>query len=115
MADTAMDDETSSGKTPPTLTLDMDRYLAVLASEEGTDTEKCALIEAMWDIVCTFVRLGWRVEPIQHAMDQKSCGQISQRLSEREDPALSMLHYSSDNLIETFIASARAEAEKESV
>jgi hypothetical protein len=59
----------------PPLTLDVSRYEALLADFDLSDEERAMFLEAMWNIVVSFVDLGFDLHPLQQiatAADQDS-------------------------------------------
>ncbi|GJL99997.1 MAG: hypothetical protein DHS20C07_16770 [Methyloligella sp.] len=53
----------------PALQLDVEYYQAFLDDEDITDAQKKELIETIWNIVVTFVDLGFGIEPVQQAIE----------------------------------------------
>lgn len=53
----------------PALQLDVEYYQAFLDDEDITDEQKKELIETIWNIVVTFVDLGFGIEPVQQAIE----------------------------------------------
>lgn len=53
----------------PALQLDVEYYQALLDDEDITDAQKKELIETIWNIVVTFVDLGFGIEPVQQAIE----------------------------------------------
>lgn len=49
------------------LALDVEKYRAMLG-EEIPEEDARAFIEAMWDIMRTFVDLGWGLDPVQNIL-----------------------------------------------
>ncbi len=49
----------------PPLTLDFARYEALLADFDMSEEERAALLEAMWNVVVSFVDLGFDLHPLQ--------------------------------------------------
>jgi hypothetical protein len=49
----------------PALTLDVARYEAMLADPALSESERTAFLEALWEIVVTFVDLGFDIHPLQ--------------------------------------------------
>jgi hypothetical protein len=58
--------------TPPTLTLDVDLYQHYLDNSDLTDEQKKELLETLWNVVCSFVQLGFNVHPMQQALSESS-------------------------------------------
>lgn len=55
--------------------IDTSKYEALLANADISDNDKRELIEALWSIVSSFVKLGFGVHPVQLAMRERDCGQ----------------------------------------
>ncbi len=53
----------------PALQLDVEYYQAFLDDEDITEEQKKELIETIWNIVVTFVDLGFGIEPVQQAIE----------------------------------------------
>jgi hypothetical protein len=49
----------------PPLTLDVSRYEALLADFDLSNEERAMFLEAMWNIVVSFVDLGFDLHPLQ--------------------------------------------------
>lgn len=54
----------------PVLTVDTDKYRAMLEDTDLTDDEKRQVLESLWTIIVSFVELGFHVHPLQEV-----CGQ----------------------------------------
>lgn len=74
------DDDTRTGEDAGTsapapvfqaLTLDIDRYQGLLDDLALLPEQREDLIRALWEIICGFVDLGFRVSPLQ-----QSCGDV---------------------------------------
>ena len=59
---------------PPSLTIDWDLYGSYLEDSDLSDEEKRECIQDLWNLVVSFVELGFGVHPIQQAK-QISLGQ----------------------------------------
>lgn len=70
-------------RTPPVVTVDYEKYERFLEDAELTDEQKRQFIEALWQIIVSFVDLGFGVHPAQQA--QNTCGQVPN--SSGEGPA----------------------------
>lgn len=57
--------------TYPTLNIDWDLYGEYLEESDMSDDEKRELIETLWNIVVSFVDLGFGIESVQRAEDDK--------------------------------------------
>ncbi|WP_143534718.1 hypothetical protein [Notoacmeibacter marinus] len=62
-------EQTIEARTPPTLTIDWDRYAAHLDDWDGTDEEKQEFLETLFAIIAGFVDLGFRLHPLQQCED----------------------------------------------
>ena len=49
----------------PALTLEMARYKAMLAEAALSEAERTAFLEVLWDIIVSFVDLGFHIHPLQ--------------------------------------------------
>lgn len=61
--------ETEVTKDWPTLQMDVEYYQAFLDDTDISDEQKKELIETLWNIVVTFVDLGFGIEPVQQAIE----------------------------------------------
>lgn len=59
---------------PPVVFVDYERYAHLLDDSDASDEEKRAFLQALWEIVCQFVALGYGVHPVQQA--QETCGKL---------------------------------------
>lgn len=57
---------------PPSLTIDWDLYGSYLADSDMSDEQKREFIQTLWNIVVSFVDLGFGVHPIQQARRESS-------------------------------------------
>ena len=57
---------------PPVVFVDYERYAHLLDHSDASDEEKRAFLQALWEIVCQFVALGYGVHPVQQG--QETCG-----------------------------------------
>ena len=57
--------------TYPTLSIDWDLYEEYLEESDMSDDEKRELIETLWNIVVSFVDLGFGIDSVQRAEDDK--------------------------------------------
>lgn len=67
----------------PTLTVDVDKYQAMLDDSELTEEQKRRVLEDLWSIIVSFVELGFQVHPVQEV-----CGKDSLADVEAAKPAL---------------------------
>ncbi len=63
--------------TSPSIEIDVAKYQAYLDDPALSDAQKDEIITALWSIMTAFVDLGFGVHPVQQAMDQEACGQIT--------------------------------------
>ena len=75
----------STKKTPTrrTLSLDVEKYQAMLDAPHLSETERSQLLEAIWLLVVSFVDLGFEVKPAEN-----TCGQA---FDDSERPAAGSL------------------------
>lgn len=66
----------------PTLTVDVEKYQAMLDDSGLSDDEKKQFIEAIWSIVVNFIDWGFEVHPLQEV-----CGKDDFADSEHAKPA----------------------------
>ncbi|MDG1168142.1 MAG: hypothetical protein P8N14_03015 [Sulfitobacter sp.] len=50
---------------PPTLTVDVEKYQAFLDGADMTEVQKEEFLQALWSIIVSFVDLGFGVHPLQ--------------------------------------------------
>lgn len=55
----------------PVLQVDYARYEAYLADADMSESEKREFLDALWEIICNFVSLGYGVHPIQEAQKDR--------------------------------------------
>ena len=67
----------------PVLTVDYERYAHLLDDPELSEEQKRELLQALWEIICTFVSIGFGVHPAQQA--QNTCGQLQGSASKGPD------------------------------
>lgn len=60
---------TKGTKEWPALQLDVEYYQSFLDDEDITEEQKKELIETIWNIVVSFVDLGFGIEPVQQAIE----------------------------------------------
>lgn len=66
----------SAENTCPVITVDYEKYAHFLDNPDLTEDQKREFIQALWNIMCEFVSLGFGVHPLQQA--QNACGQIEE-------------------------------------
>ncbi|SDU42398.1 hypothetical protein [Stappia sp. ES.058] len=54
----------------PSLGIDWDYYVAMLDEPDLSYEEKCEYVKAWWNIVLSFVHLGYRVDSVQTVLDE---------------------------------------------
>ena len=59
-------------KAPPTLTIDWERYGRYLDDSDLTEDQKRQFLQTLWDIIVSFVDLGFRLNP-----QTEVCGEIA--------------------------------------
>jgi hypothetical protein len=55
--------------TLPTLTFDVALYEHYLENSNLSPKEKHEFLRTLWDLICTFVQVGWGVEPSQQVIE----------------------------------------------
>jgi hypothetical protein len=55
----------NKGSTRRALTIDVERYQSYLDGGDLSDAEKEAFLQALWNIICAFVDLGYELNPVQ--------------------------------------------------
>lgn len=60
----------------PALQIDWEFYARFLEETDATEDQKRELIETLWSIVCSFVNLGFGVEPVQQAIESRKLDQL---------------------------------------
>lgn len=78
----------------PVLTVDVEKYQALLDDPSLSEAQKEEFLRALWSIVVTFVELGFGVHPLQEVCEQESEGFF---LSSKE----TFDQINSDELVET--------------
>jgi hypothetical protein len=68
--------DNTSPTASPTLTIDWEFYARFLEETDASDIEKQELLEALWSVVCTFVDLGFGIEPVQQAIESRKLEQL---------------------------------------
>lgn len=66
----AVEDLGKSAEIYKPLTFDPTPYLHHLAESDLTEAQKHELLETLWSIIVSFVDMGFRISPIQQAMDK---------------------------------------------
>ena len=72
MTETRTTPQTASAECVPhkaALTFDAQEYCHFLADCDWTEEQKCEFIETLWEIIVSFVDLGFDLHPIQQVMD----------------------------------------------
>ena len=70
--------------TRPTMTVDVDRYQKYLDEAGMTAAEKEEFLQTLWQIIVSFVELGYGVHPLQEVCG-KDAGTVSDRAKEAMD------------------------------
>lgn len=60
----------------PALQIDWEFYARFLEESDVSESEKQELLEALWSVVCTFVDLGFGIEPVQQAIESRKLDQL---------------------------------------
>lgn len=60
----------------PTLTVDVDKYQAMLDDSELTEEQKRRVLEDLWSIIVSFVELGFQVHPVQEVCGKGSLADV---------------------------------------
>jgi len=66
---------------------DVEKYRPFLEDENISEEDKAELLQAVWNIVLSFVKLGYGVHPVQQAkqarrVDETACGQFGRNPSQ---------------------------------
>jgi len=56
----------------PTMTVDVERYQAYLDGSNMSETEKEEFLQALWQIIVSFVELGFGVHPLQEVCGKET-------------------------------------------
>lgn len=67
----------ADAETMKSLSLDVEKYQALLDGSDMTDEEKDEYLRTLWSIIVSFVDLGFFVQPYEN-----SCGQLTPDLSD---------------------------------
>lgn len=100
------DDPTKPTHSPSTIELCLDAYAPYLADTNLSETEKQVLIEALWNVICGFVELGFGVSPISHV---HPCGKLSEKPGTLPVSKPDLL-YSTSSIIENFVTASDDES-----
>ncbi|WP_424975333.1 hypothetical protein [Dinoroseobacter sp. S124A] len=65
----------------PTMTVDVERYQKFLDGSDMNQAEKEEFLQALWQIIVSFVELGYGVHPLQEVCG-KDAGSVSGRAKE---------------------------------
>lgn len=106
-----MTKETKNKKSPPSLTLDVERYNEILEDENIPEAQRRELLETLWSLVCELVWMGWEIHPAQQA--EKACGKAV--INGADSPLLSpeMLESKAEKLTDNFKQKAELKADSE--
>ena len=72
-----MPEADKAAKAMPVLTIDYEKYAQLLDEADVSEDQQREFIEAIWNIVVSFVDLGFGVHPVQEA--QKACGKTKKK------------------------------------
>jgi hypothetical protein len=84
--------ESANNTTHKALTLDLEKYQAMLDAPDMTDAQKEELLTALWSIMVAFVDLGFELKPSQNSQ-RESCG-LSESMDSVDPNDLSAMVYS---------------------
>lgn len=62
------------------LSVDVEKYQSLLDEANLTDAQKEQVLQALWSIIVSFVKLGFEVHPLQEV-----CGQYSMNCCQRDE------------------------------
>ncbi|MEM8570362.1 MAG: hypothetical protein AAGG56_05565 [Pseudomonadota bacterium] len=82
------------------LTLDVDLYQSYLDESDLTDDEKQAFLEALWNLVVSFVQLGFGVHPAQDSIAAKYTEKQEQNKNNPSDSAVVLVPFVSNSALE---------------
>lgn len=101
---------------PPNLTLDLERYRPFLEGSDASEEEKQALLEALWSIIASFVRLGWGVDAVSDVLAAREipCGKLSEIGAGGPDTGRDMVELKGLNNPRTFNHAADVPSQKAS-
>ncbi len=63
----------------PTLTIDYEAYAHFLEHCDASEEEKREFLQALWNVICECVAMGFGVHPVQQALNAKSCGKLDKK------------------------------------
>lgn len=92
-----------SAAPPRIVTVDYEAYAHLLDDADLSEDDKRQLLQALWSIICSFVQLGYGVQPAQQA-----CGKLFDASPKSPSAAPDMVSCSVDN---NDIADTRKEAQ----
>ena len=89
--------------------LDLEKYKPFLDDHNIADTDKEQLLEALWNIVVSFVKLGYGVHPVQQAQEikkiaQPPCGKLRKNSAKATLREPFELYSKDQSRIETYAA-----------
>lgn len=64
-----------------TLFLDIEKYQDMLDDNDMSETQKHEFLKTMWNLIVTFVDMGYGVHPAQQALDAQTLDAIRGKLS----------------------------------
>jgi len=99
---------------PLAIQLDLEKYTPFLEDNTISDEDKIALVEALWNITVSFVKLGYGVHPVQQAKAarqsrEKLCGQFSKNGSKSPLSLPFRVDLEGRSIIENFDTASAAE------
>ena len=95
---------------PPRVDFDIEKYRPYLGDEDLSHEQATELLLALWQIMTSFVELGFNVHPVQQA-----CGQVSHTKAFDPSDARNALHSSIQSFVSEFENSADAGAGEETI
>ena len=60
----------------PRLTVDVEKYQAMLDDSELTEEQKRQVLEDLWSIIVSFVELGFQMHPVQEVCGKDSLADV---------------------------------------
>lgn len=103
----------------PGMKIDFSRYLPILDDDDISDEDKRALLEALWSITLSFVRLGWGKNAAQQALASRQmreivCGQAPLSSRDGGDESAIMIKCEDQDLVEEFTIAVAGPSQEES-
>tara|TARA_R110002124_G_scaffold99838_4_gene246096 strand:- start:917 stop:1456 length:540 start_codon:yes stop_codon:yes gene_type:complete len=86
--------------------IDTAKYQKYLDDPALGEDQKHEIVEAIWGIMMNFVSLGFEVHPVQQAMNEEACGQLSDALDPSPDADSNGAKQDYSSLTDTFNAAS---------